>query len=357
VSAGIGFHSHHGLADQKAQFHEDVKPYIIVVFDGGGVRGGLQSVIMAKMIEILGDPTGWVDMFAGSSVGGMLGLAYSADIPPDQVQKIFRDEAETIFPRSSGQFLRNLWTYIAGPQYSNEGLISVLQRTFGDRTTNDLKTDTFVTTMDVEQGKAMPLMHFRNHPKDPSQLPADEQPYPLCLEAEATSAAPTIFDAIPFQDMKNPNIHHTSVDGGVSCNFPVLQALKAAKERQVLDGRKIVIWHIGTGIPPKTSVDAKTIHEEGLPEAAARTVNTMMEQQRITIEGDIALLQHEMGFSYTYTQANLDTSKEAELDNSSPKNIQDLIDIANRRFKIDMDAGSLDEFIFYAKKKEKTAAA
>lgn len=57
--------------------------YVVISIDGGGIRGYVPALILEKLEEELGHVhlREAVDMFAGTSTGGIISIALSTDIP------------------------------------------------------------------------------------------------------------------------------------------------------------------------------------------------------------------------------------------------------------------------------------
>jgi patatin-like phospholipase/acyl hydrolase len=91
-----------------------VPTYKIFALDGGGIRG----VLTAALIKKLDEQTHFlqaVDLFAGTSTGGLLALAFAAGIDVQAIIYLDQDHGPEIFSRRPGAsfprpVLRNVFT-------------------------------------------------------------------------------------------------------------------------------------------------------------------------------------------------------------------------------------------------------
>lgn len=218
--------------------------YRILSLDGGGLRG----LITARMLQRLSDDPkikGWlsgVDLFAGTSTGGILALGLAAGKTPQDICDLYINAGPRIFDDSIWDDIRDLGKTI-GADYSNKVLKKELRNIFGSMTLGDLNKKVAIPTFDLDnqdtddtQRRWKPKI-FHNYSGDGSDagnLAADVALY--------TSAAPTYFPAADGY-----------IDGGVFANNPSLVAIAQAisqsnkqSERANID--EIVLLSVGTGV-------------------------------------------------------------------------------------------------------------
>src|SRR5262249_7332658 len=73
--------------------------YLILSFDGGGIRGYLTGLI----VERLNKEVPFIDrvsLFAGTSTGSILAIGLAHGKTPESVVKLYRDTGEKIFDRT-----------------------------------------------------------------------------------------------------------------------------------------------------------------------------------------------------------------------------------------------------------------
>lgn len=216
----------------------------ILSLDGGGLRG----LITARMLQRLSDDPkikGWlndVDLFAGTSTGGILALGLAAGKTPQDICDLYINAGPRIFDDSIWDDIRDIGKTI-GADYSNKVLKKELRNIFGSMKLGDLKRKVVIPTFDLDNEATDDTQRtwkpkiFHNYPgsdSDAKSLAADVALY--------TSAAPTYF---PVAD--------GYIDGGVFANNPSLVAIaqaisqsNAPSERAQIN--EIVLLSVGTGV-------------------------------------------------------------------------------------------------------------
>ncbi|MCX6016221.1 MAG: patatin-like phospholipase family protein, partial [Chloroflexales bacterium] len=62
-----------------------MRPYRILSFDGGGILGVLTLVIIERIMQDFPDFLAHVDLFAGTSTGGIIALALAKGMHPKDI--------------------------------------------------------------------------------------------------------------------------------------------------------------------------------------------------------------------------------------------------------------------------------
>jgi predicted acylesterase/phospholipase RssA len=241
--------------------------YRILSCDGGGIRGLLAALVIRKLhdqLHILNQ----VNLYAGTSTGGVIALGLAAKKPIDQVAGLYQDKAKDIFIRPKGigtlvgqalksglidvaakmgaseEIVGSVFTYqdeLWYPKYTGEGLHRVLSDLFPtDPTLGSMggEARVLVTTfqlLDEEEGSWQPetLHNLPTPGNDPHRSHVIEA-------AMCTSAAPTFFP--PHKHLKLGYC----VDGGLFANNPASLALATALEAGT-PIESIRLLSIGTG--------------------------------------------------------------------------------------------------------------
>jgi len=195
--------------------------YNILALDGGGLRGLLTSVILDRLGYTCPGFLPAVDLFAGTSTGGILALALARGLPPYEVTRMYLNHGAEIFARSPWRRLKSLLG-LSRAKYDDANLRRVLGNVLGPVRLGELPKKVVVAAFDLDDEDADPERRtwrpkiFHNFPGE------DSDGTELALDAAlATSAAPTYFPSSAGY-----------VDGGVYANNPSLVALC-----QALDGR------------------------------------------------------------------------------------------------------------------------
>jgi uncharacterized protein len=235
----------------------------IVSFDGGGIRGLLTAVLLKALAD---DPAleGWtdrVDLFCGTSTGGIIALALAHGRPPSSLVDLYGTDGPSIFGDrlpaappgreliAALEHLPDIGTYVVDVRalfrckYDNAALRAGLISLFGAATLADLRP-VGVATVQLDDGTGCwrPRMLHNYRSADTSRdLAAVDT-------ALRSAAAPTYFPS-----------HQGYIDGGVFANNPSVAALAMALDAE-LGGQRlegIRLLSLGTGLVPQ-SIDART---------------------------------------------------------------------------------------------------
>lgn len=215
--------------------------YRILSMDGGGIRGILTVRILERLEAAVPGLMASIDLFAGTSTGGLLtcGLAYGMN--PTEIRKLYEDCASAIFADTLLDNIKDLGNLI-GAQYSVQPLKDVLVKRFGDLTLAELPKKVLISAFDLDNEAAAPALRtwkmkfFHNYPgpdSDGGELVVDV--------AIRTSVAPTYFP-----------IYQGYIDGGVAAGNPAMCALAQALHRSTGGQRleDVVLLSVGTGVNP-----------------------------------------------------------------------------------------------------------
>jgi len=196
--------------------------YRILSLDGGGIRGVFTTELLSRL-ERLTPFLGSVDLYAGTSTGGIIALGLAAGLAPDELTSLYLTVGPEIFPESHLGALAILGKVVAAP-YDNGALKHALADIFGRRglhTLGDLRRRVLIPTFDLDSSEGP-----GNKPGPPTWKPKFFHNYPgpgsdaaeeIVDVALRTSAAPTYFPT-----------YQGFVDGGVIANNPSMVALAQA---------------------------------------------------------------------------------------------------------------------------------
>jgi patatin-like phospholipase/acyl hydrolase len=251
-------------------------PFRILSLDGGGIRGLLSTLLLRRLIDesSVSDLIDRVDMFAGTSTGGLIALGLAAEIPLDRIRDLYLREGPKIFAENFfGQFrdVGNLFR----PQYSNRELRQVLGEVFGDKKLGDLKRQVMIPAFELDNLKNMrpgesrrwkgKIFHnLPNREADKDRLVRDVALY--------TCSAPTYF---PVAD--------GFIDGGVFANNPSLCAIAQALDRRWRNHPRlgdIRLLSIGSG--QRMAYLAGDEHHWGVVQWGAKIIPILMEASQET---------------------------------------------------------------------------
>ena len=244
--------------------------YRILCLDGGGLRGLITARLLARL-NAHPQVAGWlstVDLFAGTSTGGILALGLACGKTPEEICTVYKERGGVIFDDSIWDNLRDLGKTV-GADYSSKGLKAELKAVFGDLKLRDIPRKVAIPTFDLDNEevpakrtwKPKIFHNFQGADSDGEQLVAHIAQY--------TSSAPTYF---PSAD--------GYIDGGVYANNPSIVALAQAisrrnqpAERAALD--EVVMLSLGTGVS-LTYIKGQTL-DWGYAQWAQPLINVLMD--------------------------------------------------------------------------------
>jgi patatin-like phospholipase/acyl hydrolase len=217
--------------------------YKILALDGGGIRG----VFTVALIQKLEERTHFlsaVDLFAGTSTGGLLALALAAEINVQAIIDMYRTKGTAIFNPRAGNVIARAHHGLMRARYSAGALEEAVTAVLGERRLGDLPRKVLVPTFVLDDRNPDPAARtwrakfFHNFAvTDPNDT--DDRGQLAVAVALRTTAAPTYF---PARD--------GYIDGGVVANSPALAAIAQALDsgtggRQLTDLRLLAL---GTGV-------------------------------------------------------------------------------------------------------------
>lgn len=184
----------------------------IISFYGGGSRG----LATARFMELM--DFGEADLYAGTSIGGIIALALADGYNAKQIRKILEDNIPNIFKK------KYLFKLFRKSRYSDKHLEKLLIFLFGDKPLAHLQKEVFISSHEWYTDRAYFHKRTRQHT--------------IFDAARATSAASTYFKPYKLGDK-------IFIDAGIYVNNPTLYALIYALELWPDENFEII--SIGTG--------------------------------------------------------------------------------------------------------------
>lgn len=214
------------------------RPFRILAIDGGGICGILPASVLAEIEKrYLGGESvsGYFDMIAGTSTGGIIALGLAHGLTAQDIQKFYVERGDQVFPRPSlvGRLMARIRRYHK-PAYSNEPLEAELLRIFGDTPFGEAKTRLCIPSFEGVHGE--PWIYKTPHHPDYKKDRVER----MVKVALATAAAPTYFRALP-------NNGYMMVDGGIWANNPIMNAVVDTLACFELEMSQIRVLSLGCG--------------------------------------------------------------------------------------------------------------
>ncbi len=213
--------------------------YHVLTMDGGGIRGVLTARILERIDEALPGFLSQVELFAGTSTGGLLALGLAHGMSPKELRELYEKFANRVFADSLLDQLKDLGNLV-GAEYSVEPLKEVLEEYFLGLTLADLPKKVLISTFKLDNEGKRPdgvrvwkMKFFHNYPgpdSDGDQLVVDV--------GLRTSVAPAYFP-----------VYQGYIDGGVAASNPAMCALAQALDKVAgrQNVRDVALLSMGTG--------------------------------------------------------------------------------------------------------------
>lgn len=347
----------------------DPRTVRVLSFDGGGMRGYLSLVWFQRFVQQWGIAPADIwknfDVICGTSIGGILSLAMSYGLTPDELLPFFTQDGPWIFTiRSavdvisgsinasfpSNRPYTSQKIYILGDNdqfyrsvdpasnYGSSRLKAKLVETFGTSIMQDVKTNVLITA--YKSSTETPILFSNlNYSEFSGQNDL------ISNVALTTSAAPLYLPPIALPS-------GTYVDGGVYQNNPSQLGLNLGKMLKPTSKRACVL-SIGTGLgdigfheeenpnepPPPTFPFEQTVKD------LVKIIGAATTGSQESIDKGLSLVdKYTLEELYYYRfQSILDPAQNTDLDNSDPSFLQYMSDTANQEYND--DAENISTFI------------
>lgn len=191
--------------------------YRILSCDGGGIAGVLTLVIIERILQEFPDFLTKVDLFAGTSTGGIIALGLANGMHPRDIRLLYEQKGALIFRDTWLDDAMDLGNMI-GANYDNRGLEHELRKIFGDTPLGAIPKAVLVPAFDLDNASPDPQRRSWQA-KFFSNMGGvyGDQEVPAYKVGMYTSAAPTYFP-----------VYEGYIDGGVVANNPSVAAIAHA---------------------------------------------------------------------------------------------------------------------------------
>lgn len=202
---------------------------IVLIVDGGGIRGIIPARVLVELRARLGRPLHEVvDLAVGTSTGGIIALGLAAGLEPSDMLALYVERGARIFKKHWSRRLRNFGWLTAMNQYPAGPLEEELKHVFGDAWLDALERYVMVVAFDPATQTPVLLRSWMREAHE----------WRVWEAARVTSAAPSYFR------------HYRRLwDGGVAHNAPVVWAWRAG--RKLFPDDRLLMLSFGTGDPTR----------------------------------------------------------------------------------------------------------
>jgi patatin-like phospholipase/acyl hydrolase len=242
--------------------------YKILSIDGGGLRGIIPLAILQQLDAACKDWRKDIDMFAGTSTGGLIALGLAKGLSPAELTNVYMSKGPAIFGHRLWPLVEDLMT-VFGPKYDSRHREQVCKEVLGDAKLGDLGAHVVITAFDLDNARApsdsrrWKAKIFHNMQTKDNSGDEHEDAYRVGM---MTSAAPTYFSS-----------YEGFVDGGVYANNPSMCALAQTQDDRneiAIELRDVRMLSLGTGFAP---YHLKGREEWGLAQWAPHLVDLLMD--------------------------------------------------------------------------------
>lgn len=205
--------------------------YRVLSIDGGGLRGIIPLAVMERLDAAVPGWRNGINMFAGTSTGGLIALCLARGMTPSQILDVYINRGAFIFERNLWQEIKSLDELI-GPKYDSTNRETVCKDVMGNARLGDLRSadgtkgHVVIPSFDLDDKSDQDPATRRWKAKVFHNLPtrdgSGDDPEYCYRVAMRTSAAPTYFAS-----------YDGFVDGGVFANNPSMCALAQTQDKRL----------------------------------------------------------------------------------------------------------------------------
>ena len=332
------------------QFMEKDSIFKILSLDGGGIKGIYILKILIELEKRYGKVLKNFDLICGTSTGGIIALGLAIGKTPQDILDFYLQFGSKIFP-ATNSFLRFIYLvrqFILSNKYSNHCLRLALEEFFGDHIVKDSKCNLCIPAVNLIDAKGIVFKtyHCPDFVRDGEISLVDI--------ALATSAAPTFFPSHSI----TPQLSQGLVDGGLWANNPsLIGAIEAVSYFVGPDKQysKFSLLSLGTLSSnkawfPQNHKKASIIRWSLRLFPLTLSVQSNAIDNIMKIASDKGLFPIKKYIRIREPYINPTQMKYIDLDNSSSKSINILLDLANSTVNEWLDKKELKEFFNHSER-------
>ncbi len=318
----------------------------ILSIDGGGIRGIIPAMVLAKIEEMTSKPICKLfDFISGTSTGGIIALCLTKPsndnigIPAyraHDIVNLYVENGKKIF---SSDILHRITSFngLFDEKYCSLGIESVLKKYLGTSRLSDCLTHVLIPS--YELGLRRPFFFKSWYTQNKNEKKND---FYMWQVARATSAAPTYFEPFKLETGGDNAEYYSLIDGGVFANNPAMCAFADAKVLYK-DIEDIMMVSLGTGELTK-SIPYDKAKDWGLAKWAKPILDTIFDGESDTVDYQLRHLLKRN--DYYRIQASLTLLGKEEIDDASDNNIHELKLLGQRLIEDWQKNGNLERLCY-----------
>jgi len=330
------------LFPEPAQYGDEAADTVCVLsVDGGGLRGIAAARLLQAIDEVLRRRTGarlvdCIDVFAGTSTGSIIaagmaaskggGLGYG---DPARIVDVYARQGARIFGEREERHIRDPSTQ----RWVSAGLEAALTDTFGDMTLSQAPGELIIPyyNMRADLGRSAVIAH--GGPPGLGDPPWDN--VRVREVVQASCSAPTYFNPL---EMSGGGL---GVDGGVFANNPAMVAWTAVQRRR--RGARVVMLSVGCGHNRANygRHDTWGAIEWMDPFGDVPLIDVLMRGQSDLVDSQMSVVL-DPDQTYFRFQFSIDGLSSQEMDDSSPRNLTQLVALAEDTARNPETAASIE---------------
>ncbi|XP_010548401.1 PREDICTED: patatin-like protein 1 [Tarenaya hassleriana] len=335
----------------------------ILSLDGGGVRGIIAGVILARLEKELQELDGegarladYFDVMAGTSTGGLVTAMLTAPnelgrplFAAKEIVPFYMEHSPKIFSQPGGwlSVLPMPPRLLSGPKYDGKYLHELLRKLLGDKRLHQTLTNIVIPTFDIKKLNPTIFSSYKIL-TDPT---LDAKLSDICI---STSAAPTFLPSHYFvnEDINGKKTEFNLIDGGVTANNPTLVAMTAVSKQIIMNNPDMgnmnplgydhfLVVSIGTGSAKKEEKYNATksskwgilswLYEDG----SSPIIDCYSESSSDMVHYHISVAFQALDSQENYLRIDDDTLEgdTSSLDISTKANLENLVKIGEKMLK------------------------
>ena len=283
----------------------------VLALSGGGFLGLYTATVLAGLEARAGRPLGrCFGMLAGTSIGGLLGMALAFEVPMRVVVELMLNHGSRVFshrplPHGAVSRLLDLSRSVTGPKYGGRELREALRSVLGERRLGEALHPLVIPAVDVLacRSKVFKTPH--------GQVQESDAELPIVDVVMAACAAPAYFPSVRVGE-------RLYADGGLFAVAPDQIALHEAQHFLDIPPERVSMLSVGTAT-------ARYRPREGVedPQAGAvgwlsegRLILTMLSVQQQHVQ---AMMEDRLGSHYLRLDADWPANAGLGIDVATPQ--------------------------------------